>query len=156
MYFRVHFTKIVPRKIFCASPSDGQMAALSDTLDKMAADIYPPDGLVELAGPLALVTPPTRGLLGTAVIPGQSHHSPGHQTSRSRWSRHLGRARGPCLARWPGLAKEPEEPEFLAEISKSVGPGGAVAQGVCLPGHRRAGIGGRCLPGHLLPPTRQG
>ena len=32
MYFRVHISKIVPRKIFCASPSDGQMATLSDTL----------------------------------------------------------------------------------------------------------------------------
>ena len=32
MYFRVHFTKIVPRKKFCASPSDGQMATLSNTL----------------------------------------------------------------------------------------------------------------------------
>ena len=32
LYFRVHFTKIVPRKIFCALPSDGWIPALSDSL----------------------------------------------------------------------------------------------------------------------------
>ena len=30
--FRVNFTKIVPHKIFCASPPGGQEATLSDTL----------------------------------------------------------------------------------------------------------------------------
>ena len=31
-YFRVHFTKIVPHKIYCVSPSDGQMATTYDSL----------------------------------------------------------------------------------------------------------------------------
>ena len=31
-YFCVHLTSIVPHKIFCESPSDGQMATLHDTL----------------------------------------------------------------------------------------------------------------------------
>ena len=33
MYFRDHFTKIVPYKIFCALPSDGKTATLYDTLE---------------------------------------------------------------------------------------------------------------------------
>ena len=37
LYFRVHFTKIVPHKIFCGWHSDGRIPALSDSLPPPSA-----------------------------------------------------------------------------------------------------------------------